>query len=153
MQINSTLALEMKMQYRIEIEENPKPETIKQIRKELIFHNIEKSAISGGANVAFKAYSDKGELVGGMVVWQWGGCLEIEYLWVRKDAREVKLGTELLKRLEALLSGHTHKTIITNTFSFQAPEFYLKNGFTITDEVVGYPDNVRKFFLKKTINT
>ncbi len=88
-----------------------------------------------------------------MVAWQWGGCLEIEYLWVTENAREVQLGTELLKRLESFLSGYPHKTIITNTFSFQAPEFYLKNGFTITDEVVRYPDNVKKYFLKKTINT
>lgn len=140
------------MQYRIEIEENPKSETINQIRNRLISHNIEKSTISGSADLALKAYSNKGTLVGGMVAWQWGGCLEIEYLWVSENAREEKLGTELLKRLESLLSGHTHKTIITNTFSFQAPEFYVKNGFTITDEVVGYPDNVKKYFLKKTIN-
>ena len=140
------------MQFSIKIEKNPNSKTINQIRNGLIAHNVEKSTISQGQKLALKAYSEKQTFIGGVVAWQWGGCLEIEYLWVAKEARGAELGTELLKQLESLLSGYTHKTIITNTFSFQASEFYLKNGFTITDEVVGYPDNVKKYFLKKTVN-
>ena len=139
------------MQITIELEKNPKSNTTKQIRNGLISHNLANSAISQGETFALKAYSKKQELVGGLVAWQWGGCIEIEYLWVAKQARGAKLGTKLLNQLESLLSGYAHKTIITNTYSFQAPEFYLKNGFVITDKTVGYPDNVTKFFLKKTI--
>jgi N-acetylglutamate synthase-like GNAT family acetyltransferase len=140
------------MKYRIEIKRNPKSETIKQIRNGLIAHNVENSTIAEGENLAIKAVSDDGKVVGGIIAWQWGGCLEIEYLWVSENVRGHKLGTELLKQLESLLSEHHHKIIITSTFSFQAPEFYLKSGFKITDEVTGYPNNVKKYFLKKVIH-
>ena len=123
------------------------------IRNDLIEHNIETSTIAEGENLAIQAFSDDGTPVGGIIAWQWGGCLEIKYLWVSENVRGRKLGTELLKQLESLLSGHSLKVIITNTFSFQAPEFYLKRGFKITDEVTGYPNNVKKYFLKKVINS
>ena len=139
------------MNYTIEIERNPKSDTIKQIRNGLIVHNVEQSDIKTSQNIAIKALSDEGQLLGGMIAWQWGGCMEIEYLWIDNSSRGAGVGTQLIKQLETLLSGHSHKTITTNTFSFQAPEFYLKNGFLITDEVSGYPDNVKKFYLKKTL--
>ena len=142
----------MTMKYKIEIETNPKTETIQQIRNSLIAHNRENSSIADGKNLAIKAVSDLGMIVGGVVAWQWGGCIEIEYLWVSENVRGEKLGTKLLKQLEYLLSEHSSKVIITTTFSFQAPEFYLKNGFEIIDEVAGYPHNVKKYFLKKAVN-
>jgi len=141
------------MKYSFEVEKNPKAEIIKQIRNELISHNIKSSAISQSANVALKVLSSEGELIGGAIAWQWGGCLEIEYLWITENARGNNLGTELILKLETLLNGHSNKVIITNTFSFQAPEFYLKNGFKVADIVVGYPDNIKKYFLKKNLQS
>ena len=138
------------MKYKIEIETNPKPETMEQIRNGLIAHNRENSSIADGENLAMKAVSDDGMVIGGIVAWQWGGCIEIEYLWVSKNVRGEQLGSKLLKQLEYLLSEHSPKVIITTTFSFQALEFYLKNGFKIIDEVAGYPHRVKKYFLKKS---
>lgn len=139
------------MDYNIEIERNPGSETIKQIRKGLISHNIEQSTIKDSQSLALKAVNTEGKLVGGLVAWQWGGCMEIEYLWIDDSSRGAKVGTQLIRQLELLLSGHSQKTLTTNTFSFQAPEFYLKNGFSITDEVFGFPDGVKKFYLKKIL--
>ncbi len=140
------------MNYNIEVEKNPKNETINKIRKGLISHNAKNSTIAQSESIALNVHSNKGALIGGAVAWQWGECLEIEYLWISEDARGNKLGTELLNRLESPLTETVHKVVITNTFSFQALGFYKKNGYKVTDIVTGYPNDVKKYFLKKTVN-
>ena len=94
------------MKYSFEVEKNPKAKIFKQIKNELISHNTKSSAISQSANVALKEFSSEGELIGGAIAWQWGGCLEIEYLWITENARGNNLGTELILKLETLLNGH-----------------------------------------------
>ena len=122
------------------------------MKKELISHNVKKSTIEQGIDIALTVSTEDGSLVGGLIAWQWGQCVEIEYLWVNKNLRGKNIGRELLMRLEELKTESSIKTIITNSFSFQAPEFYIKNGYQIVDTVTGYSDYTVKHFLKKTMS-
>ncbi len=38
-----------------------------------------------------------------------------------------------------------------DTFTFQAPAFYLKLGYEVACELKGFPDDVSKFVMRKTL--
>jgi len=97
------------------------------------------------------AKDEEGNVVGGIVgeiVWGW---LYIEGLWVGEFAREVGIGSSLLAKLEtfALSKGITNFRL--ETTSFQALDFYKKQGYKIFGELPDMPPSHTSFFLKKQI--
>jgi len=84
----------------------------------------------------------------GRINWNW---LSISRLWVSPDSRGSGLGSTLLRRLEAeaVLRGCTNSHV--DTFSFQAREFYLANGYKPFAELQDYPDGHSRIYLKKSL--
>ena len=71
-----------------------------------------------------------GELAGGVSGWTWGQAAGIVMTWVREDQRGTGLGSTLMASFEseAVDRGCTH--IFVTSFTFQAPAFYQRLGFT-----------------------
>ncbi|EKO3436825.1 GNAT family N-acetyltransferase [Vibrio fluvialis] len=82
----------------------------------------------------------------GEIKWGW---LYVEGLWVSESVRAKGLGSALLTRLEefALSKGITNFRL--ETTSFQALDFYKKQGYTIFGELEDMPPNYTSYFLKK----
>lgn len=70
------------------------------------------------------------KIVAGIVAESVFDTLEIEFLFVDKDYRGRNLGTKLLQHVENAAREKGLKRILLNTYSFQAPEFYKKAGYT-----------------------
>lgn len=71
-----------------------------------------------------------GQVIGGMLAtlcWNW---VEVEILWIEKSLRGMGYGTRLLKLIEKIAKEKSFTFIKLNTFSFQAPEFYLRMATT-----------------------
>lgn len=77
----------------------------------------------------FCARDDAGELLGGVAVSRDLDCLTIDYLFVAEHARGKGLGGALLVRAEEEGRRQGAKRVILNTFSFQAPDFYERQGY------------------------
>ena len=75
--------------------------------------------------------------------------LILQYLWVEEKYRKNKVGTNLLKRIEALVSERKLAGIHLDTFEFQAKEFYEKNGFSVFGEINNHPIGYKRYFMKK----
>lgn len=73
---------------------------------------------------------DKGRIIGGIVAGGLGDTLEVEFLYVEGQYRGKGIGRRLLAHVEALARQNGLKRILLNTYSFQAPEFYRKLGYT-----------------------
>lgn len=74
----------------------------------------------------------------------------VELLAVAEAGRGKGIGGQLMARIEeeALLRGM--KGIWLDTFSFQAPEFYKRLGYSEFGRIDGYPENgARHFFAKR----
>lgn len=71
-----------------------------------------------------------GELVAGVSGWTWGVAAGIGMTWVREQARGTGLGERLLAdfETEARARGCTH--VFVTSFTFQAPGFYERHGYT-----------------------
>ena len=91
-----------------------------------------------------------GKTIAGIVAGSTYDTLEIDYLFVDEEYRRNGLGTKLMKHVEDLAKSNGIKTILVNTYSFQAPEFYKKLGYKemfVVDPC--YKDYKQYFFIKK----
>lgn len=91
-------------------------------------------------------------VLGGVVVsFLWNG-MEIQSLWIDESVRKKGWGRKLIEaaETEAIKKGCTFA--YTNTFSWQAPEFYSKLGYTLYGSLEGFPKgNSLRYFRKYLI--
>jgi ribosomal protein S18 acetylase RimI-like enzyme len=122
-----------------------------ELRKKLAADNREHSGIAQSLDLAVLVYGEPRELVGGVTGNLWGEVLEVDFLWVHPDLRGKGLGEQILTRLEEDARRRGARTAFLNTYSFQAPEFYRKQGYEVTELIEGYPEGIQKLFLKKRL--
>jgi GNAT superfamily N-acetyltransferase len=105
----------------------------------------------GGEPYDVYLLSDSDQLIAGLygeVYWQ---AIEIDRLWVDDAFRGKGIGTQLLNK--AIDFGRQQKAIYIHltTFSFQAPDFYRRHGFSIVGEMKDMPPGHSKFWLRKEL--
>ena len=78
----------------------------------------------------------------------WNG-MEINSLWVKESLRGQGLGSKLVKALEKEGKQRGCTISYTNTFSWQAPEFYEKLGYKSFGKIDNFPQgNTLTYFYK-----
>jgi GNAT superfamily N-acetyltransferase len=82
---------------------------------------------------------DAGDLVAGLSGWVWGTCAGISLVWVREDGRAGGTGSRLIEAAERVAREHGCSRIVVSSFTFQAPGFYERQGFTETGRTEGIP--------------
>lgn len=92
-----------------------------------------------------------GTLVGGAIARTWGGCCELQQLWVEEAHRRCGIGRELVGRIEHAASNRGCTVIYLETFSFQAPTLYRKLGYAQACELTGFPDGITKLLMQKAL--
>jgi GNAT superfamily N-acetyltransferase len=114
-------------------------------------HNISATGISEWYPANFFLRSSRGEWLGGLLGTIWGGWLQIRYLWVAKAARGHRNGRRLLESAEQYAIDRGCFAATVETHSFQAPAFYLKQGYEVVGTLVDYPPGHSKCFLRKQL--
>jgi ribosomal protein S18 acetylase RimI-like enzyme len=101
--------------------------------------------------IGFFLKSERDDWLGGCEGYVWGKWLHVRWLWVSEFLRNQGHATRLMDAAEAyaIERGATHATL--ETFSFQAPGFYIKRGYGIAGQLDDYPPGHTKFFLRKTL--
>ena len=84
----------------------------------------------------------------GIVVLYW---LRIELLWVEKAARRKGLGAGLLAEAEVQARDLGAKNAGVETFEWQAPDFYLKQGYTEANRIDDYVAGQYLSFMRKAL--
>ncbi|MFD8809732.1 GNAT family N-acetyltransferase [Streptomyces sp. NPDC059597] len=97
------------------------------------------------------ALDDAGQLSGGLVAHTWAGWLHITHLWVDTPHRGTGLGTRLLTEAEHLALHRACTAARVETWDFQAPAFYRKQGYGIVCEIPDYPPGVTEYTLTKKL--
>jgi GNAT superfamily N-acetyltransferase len=90
-----------------------------------------------------------GETIGGL----WGRTsydwLNVEFLAIPENLRGQNLGTELMRRAEAIARERGCIGIWLTTLAFQAREFYEKLGFEVAGEIENSPRGSKRYFMRK----
>lgn len=96
------------------------------------------------------ALDTTGELAGGMVGHTWATWLYVAYLWVDDRHRGAGLGGRLLAEAERVAEEERDCTAARlETWDFQAPEFYRKQGYDVVCVIPDYPPGITEFTLTK----
>jgi ribosomal protein S18 acetylase RimI-like enzyme len=101
--------------------------------------------------IGFCLKSPRGEWLGGLIGYIWGGVMHITTLWLSETVRRQGYGSRLMDAAEALALEHGATTATLETFTFQAPNFYAKRGYQVFGRLDGYPPGHSKLFLRKTL--
>ena len=138
--------------YEITFEEHPAEADLQILDKGLEQHMESLFANSGNHPLTFFLRDEKDRIVGG-VHGNYGkfGWLYIGALWVSEKARGKEYGTQLMLRIEeaAIKAGCINAYL--DTFSFQAPAFYKKLGYTRFGELEDFPAGHSKIFFRKSL--
>ncbi|SEM20467.1 Acetyltransferase (GNAT) family protein [Mesobacillus persicus] len=139
----------------MEITDQWSKEESEYIRKKVIEHNLSKlpdEVKHPVKNVSFILKDDEGKILGGITGTIFWYCLHIDFLWVDESLRGKGYGKELLARIEKIASENHCRLIQLDTFSFQAPDFYQKYGYTIVGIVEEHPNKEHKqYYLTKKL--
>ena len=80
----------------------------------------------------------------------WNG-LEIKILWVDENYRNNGLATKLLNYVETTAKEKGATISMLDTFDFQAPGFYLKNGYDQIGEINDFPKGHKRIYFSKKL--
>ncbi|GHA40409.1 hypothetical protein GCM10010372_45760 [Streptomyces tauricus] len=93
-----------------------------------------------------------GSVAGGLVGHTWATWLHVAYLWVDGRHRGAGLGSHLLSRAENLArSSRGCRGVRLETWDFQAPDFYRKQGYEVVCAIPDYPPGITEYTLTKRL--
>ncbi|WP_026771641.1 GNAT family N-acetyltransferase [Sediminibacillus halophilus] len=124
------------------------------IREKLIEHNMSQlpdHLKTPKENICFLVSSDNGDIIGGITGTMYWQHLHIDFLWVDEYHRAKGYGAQLLKQAEKLAVEKRCRLIFLDTFSFQAPEFYQKQGYRVFGVLEDHPQGFNQYFLQKRL--
>ncbi len=140
----------------IEVTQNPNLDDLQTISLGLQAHNkkhIGEAATEDELKFAVFAKDDSGQVIGGIraiAFWDW---VNIEVIWVDETARGAGLGRQLLEEAEAFARQKGFFRVSLETGSFQAREFYEKQGYAVFGQLDDFPVGHTMFYMKKTLNS
>lgn len=96
-------------------------------------------------------YGPDGSVEGGVIAeiyWDW---LYINLMWIAESLRGRGYGARLLAMVEDEARRRGAKHAFLDTFSFQAPGFYEKQGYHVFGELPDFPAGHRRYFMTKEL--
>lgn len=139
--------------YSMVIDHDVKEANIEFIRDALVAHTKKTLGHSDFLEKQFAVllYDESHNMQGGIIARFDTESAYIDLLWVEENLRNQGYGTKLLNTAEneACKLGCRYSTV--DTYSFQAEEFYLKNGYQHLGEIKNYYLHYSKIFLRKKL--
>ncbi|MDN3647796.1 GNAT family N-acetyltransferase [Reinekea marina] len=96
--------------------------------------------------------NDEGKVVGGLSGEITFTSIFIKYLWLSESLRGCGIGERLIKQLEQEAVKLGVANLCVDTYTFQAPKFYEKNGFKQVGCFKDFPlEGVDRLFYQKKL--
>ena len=137
------------------IYENCSPEDYRKICKGLIEYNLKASKgmidLPCDEDIRLVLKDGDGNVYGGISGHIALYCFFIEELWIDESRRGKGYGKFLMEKAEKIARKKGCLFAQTNTFSFQSPEFYIKQGFEQIALVEDFPADIRHHYFKKML--
>jgi GNAT superfamily N-acetyltransferase len=111
--------------------------------------NFARTGISAWYPANFFLRNQRGECLGGLLGYVWGGWLHVNFLWVDEAIRGKRFGSRLMDEAETFAREHGAFASTLETFTMQAPAFYAKRGYSVFGRLDDYPPGHAKLFLSK----
>jgi len=134
---------------KVEIENSPDKEVQRLIDEGLDAFNTERAGPENAEDLWVIARDDDGRVCGGLKGRSSYSWLFIDWLWVSSLRRGHGIGGHLLAKAEETARARGCLGAYVDTFSFQAPDFYRRNGYEEFGRIDGFPPGHACIWLKK----
>ena len=136
------------MQVRLENTESQKSQIIGDLIRS---YNRSKREVAESEPLNLYVEDEHGEIMAGLVAETFGNWLEIEYLFVKEDLRGQGIGSQLLHQAESEAKKRNCRFAFVNTYQFQAPAFYKKQGYKKVFTLKDYPYTGQRHYYQKDL--
>ena len=136
------------MQVRLENIDSQKSQIIGDLIRS---YNLSKREVAESEPLNLYVEDDSGELMAGLVAETFGNWLEIEYLFVKDDLRGQGIGSQLLQQAESEAKKRNCRFVFVNTYQYQAPAFYQKQGYKEVFTLKDYPYTGQRHYYQKDL--
>lgn len=102
--------------------------------------------------LALAVRDDKGVLIGGLSGLFYWNMLHVHLLWVDQSHRHSGYGTALLARAEDVAMKRGCEVIYLETYTFQAPNFYRRRGYTSLGSMADAPKGFETTWFVKRLS-
>ena len=136
------------MQVRLENTESQKSQIIGDLIRS---YNRSKREVAESEPLNLYIEDEHGEIMAGLVAETFGNWLEIEYLFVKEDIRGQGIGSQLLHQAESEAKKRNCRFAFVNTYQFQAPVFYQKQGYKEVFILKDYPYTGQRHYYQKDL--
>jgi len=118
----------------------------------LVAFNDARAGSSHYRPLAVLVADEAGKILGGLsgaTFWSW---FYIQFFWLPEHLRGAGLGRGILARAEAEARARGCLGVWLDSFSFQAPGFYQRQGYGVFGTLEDYPPGHRRVFLQKRLD-
>jgi GNAT superfamily N-acetyltransferase len=115
-------------------------------------YNEERAGVSDARQLAILARDpDTGEVVGGLLGRSYLGLLTVERFFLPQNLRRGGLGGRILAMAEEEGRRRGCTRAVLSTLHFQAPGFYLKQGWEVAARIECEPPGHTRFYMTKNL--
>jgi len=122
----------------LHVEAHPDPDDVSFLEARVADATVEATGHRDQRELAVFVRRD-GAPVAGIYGWTWGGCCELQSLWVDPSLRGRGLATRLLTAAEDEARRRGCHQVVLFTHDTQAPGLYARRGYETVGTVDGYP--------------
>lgn len=141
----------MESEYTLSYVDNPEESAWGIIGRGVGAFNKRQAGDNDFQRLCYVVSSPSQDIVGGILAelyWNW---LFIELLWVTAELRGQGYGRRLLMKAEEEARRRGARNVYLDTFSFQAPQFYIKHGYAQFGELQDFPEGHQRLFFTKPL--
>jgi GNAT superfamily N-acetyltransferase len=135
----------------LRVEDDPRPEDVATLSERLYEHNAFVTGHHDGRWLAIFVRDREGRIVAGLQGWTWGGTGFVQNLWVHQELRSQGLGHRLLEAAEHEAQQRGCREMHLDTHSYQAPDFYRRQGYAELGALPGWPGHTTRIFFRKAL--
>lgn len=136
------------------LEDRPDPTDVALVEARVSEETARVTGHDGERELAIFVRDDGGGVVAGIYAWTWGGCCEIQHLWVARPLRGRGLGTQLLDAAEAEAARRGCRQVVLFTHAANAGrtgDRYTRRGYELVGRVVDYPLGDAALWFRKAL--
>lgn len=138
-------------QSRVALERSRAAAVSRELWNGLVRFNREQAGPLKYSRKVLSLRDGKGRLLGGLILQSYWRESYVELLWLARRARGARLGSRLLAAAEREARRRGSRLIHLNTYSFQAPRFYEKQGYRRFGAISGSPKGKSRYFYVKRL--
>jgi GNAT superfamily N-acetyltransferase len=142
----------MSDEYVFNLKIDPDEDDVDRLRARLVEYNTAKTSDDKWTRLLLTIDDEAGTLAAGLYARMHFSWMFVDLLWVAEPIRGLHLGADLLAAAERTALQQGCHSVWLDTFSFQAPDFYRKQGYEIFGELPNYPAEHRRFFFRKKLS-